>query len=125
MGVATGETPADAAESETLSMRRNSKRENRETPETPSAALRWGTVGEGANRASHMHVSGESDDSVVPAKRTNKTGLTAAAESVEERESTKGNATRTLHVPDSAPDQRDIGSRGVREAATLSRHHPR
>jgi hypothetical protein len=41
-----------------------------------------------------VHVFGESDDSVVPAKRTNKTGPKAVAESVEERESAKGNAAR-------------------------------
>jgi hypothetical protein len=114
-----------AAESKTLSMCGNSKRENRETPDIPSAASRWGTVGEGANRTSHMHVSGESDDSVVPAKRTNKAGPKAAAESVEERESTEGNVTRTLYVPDTVPDQTWHRIARRTEGSVLSRHHPR
>ncbi|MCG2684981.1 MAG: hypothetical protein L6306_15360, partial [Planctomycetales bacterium] len=45
-------------------------------------------------RTSDMHVSGESDRPIVPKKRTNKAGPKAAAESVEERGLTKGNATR-------------------------------
>ena len=43
-----------------------------------------------------MHVSRESDGPIVPEKRANKAGPKAAAESVEGRGSTKGNATRTL-----------------------------
>ena len=90
---------ADAAESETLSMRGNSMRGNRETPEASSSnkahrAKRGGDRSEKAvGRASDMHVSGESDRPMVPKKRTNKAGPKAAAESVEERGLTKGNAT--------------------------------
>jgi hypothetical protein len=40
----------------------------------------------------------------------NKAGLTAAAESVEERGPTKRNAERTLLVPDTEPGKRGIGS---------------
>jgi group II intron reverse transcriptase/maturase len=64
-----------------------------------------------------MHVSRESDDSIVPKKRANKAGPKAAAELVEGRESTKGNAKRTLLVPDAVPGRRGIGLRGIREAA--------
>ncbi len=42
------------------------------------------------SQPSDMHVTEESDDLVVPGKRANKAG-TPAAESVEERGSTKGN----------------------------------
>ena len=41
----------------------------------------------------------------------------AAAESVEERGPTKGNATRILLAPDTAPGKRGMGLWGVREAA--------
>jgi hypothetical protein len=84
-----GESSRDAAESETLSMCGTFQHGNRETPETPSPATA-GTVGEGDLPKSDMHVSGESDDLVVPGKRANKAG-TPVAESVEERGSTKGN----------------------------------
>jgi hypothetical protein len=64
-----------------------------------------------------MHVSRESDDFIVPEKWTNNARPMAAAESVEGRGSTKGNATRTLLAPDSAPGKRGMGLLGVREAA--------
>ena len=113
----------DAAESETLSMRGNSMRGNRETPEASTSknvplAFRGGDRSEKAvGRTSDMHVSGESDRPIVPKKRANKAGSKAAAESVEERGLTKGNATQTLLAPDSVPGRRGMGLRGVREAA--------
>jgi len=128
---------ADAAESETLSMRGNSMRGNRETSETSSSngaqrAKRGGDRSEKAvGRTSDMHVSGESDRPIVPKKRTNKAGPKAAAESVEERGLTKGNATRTSLAPDSVPGNRVIGSLGVRIVArrktrrAVDRHYPR
>jgi RNA-directed DNA polymerase len=106
----------DAAESETLSMRGNSLHGNRETLETPPP--QGGGRSEKANgRTADVHVFRESDDSIVPKKRTNKAGPKAAAESVEGRGSTKGNAQRTLLAPDSEPGKRGTGLRGVREAA--------
>ena len=71
---------ADAAESETLSMRGNFMRGNRETPETSSPNnAPWATCGgdrseKAVGRTSDMHVSGESDRPIVPKKRTNKAG---------------------------------------------------
>ena len=97
-----GESSGDAAESKTLSMCETFQHGNRETPETPSPAMA-GTVGEGDMPTSDMHVSGESDDLVVPEKRANKAG-TPVAESVEERGSTKGNGISGGHMPDTAPD---------------------
>jgi len=52
----------------------------------------------------------------TPEKRANKVGQ-PAAESVEGRGSTKGNATQTLLAPDSEPGKRGIGLWGVRAAA--------
>ena len=104
----------DAAESKTLSMRGNSMHGNRETLETP-APQGAGRFEKANGRTADAHVFRESDGLVVPKKRTNKTGPMAAAESVEGRGSTKGNAERTLLAPDTAPGMRDIGLRGVRE----------
>jgi len=119
---------ADAAESETLCMCGNSMRGNRETPgASPSnnahRAKRGGDRSEKAiGRTSGMHVLGESDGFIVPKKRANKAAtmhrmVPAAAESVEGRGPTKGNATRTLLAPDTAPGKRGMGLWGVREAA--------
>jgi RNA-directed DNA polymerase len=107
--------PMDAAESKTLSMRGNSMHGNRETLETPAPH------GEGRSekaecRTADMHVSRESDGPIVPEKRANKAGP-PAAESVEGRGPTKGNATRTLLAPDTVPGKRGMGLWGVREAA--------
>ena len=106
----------DAAESETLRMRGNSMHGNRETLETPTPQG-VGRSEKALCRTSDMHVSRESDGPIVPQKRANKAGPTAAAESVEGRGSTKGNAERTLLAPDTEPGKRGIGLRGVREAA--------
>ena len=97
-------------------MRGNSLHGNRETLETPSP--QGGGRSEKANgRTADMHVSRESDGPIVPEKRANKAGLMAAAESVEGRGSTKGNAERTLLAPDTEPGKRGMGLWGVRKAA--------
>src|SRR5512141_1108541 len=90
----------DAAESETLRMRGNSLHGNRETLGTPTP--RGGGRSEKADcRTADMHVSRESDGLIVPKKRANNAAVMpcrvpAAAESVEGRGSTKGNAEQTL-----------------------------
>lgn len=61
-----------------------------------------------------------SDTDPTATKRANKAGQ-PAAECVEERGPTKGNAKRTLHVPDAESGRRGIGLRGVREAARRDR----
>ncbi len=94
--------PLDAAESKTLSMRRNSLHGNRETLETPSPCWR-GTVREGVCRTADTHVSRESDGPIVPEKQANKAGLKAAAESVEGRGPAKGNDMQVLLAADTAP----------------------
>jgi RNA-directed DNA polymerase len=112
----------DAAESETLRMRGNSLHGNRETLETPSLEGSRGRSEKAHGQTSDTHVFRESDDSIVPKKRTNNAVTmpcmeTTAAESVEGRESTKGNAARTLLAPDAVPGKRGMGLWGVREAA--------
>ena len=92
----------DAAESETLRMRGNSLHGNRETLETPPPQGE-GRSGKALCRTPDMHVSRESDDSIVPEKRANNAGSKAVAEPVEGRGSTKGNAQRTLLAPDTEP----------------------
>jgi RNA-directed DNA polymerase len=108
--------PLDAAESKTLRMRGDSMYGNRE-PLEASQPDGGGRSEKAICRTSDAHVSRESDGPIVPKKRTNKAGSTAAAESVEERGPTKGNATRTLLAPDTVPGKRGMGLWGVREAA--------
>src|SRR5262245_32952780 len=106
------ELPIDAAESKTLSMCGNSLRENRETPET-SLPDGGGERSEKApGQTADMHVAGESDGFVVPAKRANKAGL-PAAESVEGRDSAEGNVDQPLQVPDAVPGKHGIGLAGI------------
>src|SRR5438876_1929526 len=107
----------DAAESQTLSMRESSMCENRETPEIPLADGGEGRPEKATSPTSGTYVSGESDDSIVPAKQANKVGQPAAAEPVEGRESTKGNAFADGRVPDTEPDQRVDPLEGVRQVA--------
>src|SRR6516165_3557148 len=79
---ANREPAVDAAESQTLGMRRYSLRENRETPGTPLTEGGEGRREKAIGQASRMHVPGESDDSLVPTKQANKGGQPAPAESV-------------------------------------------
>jgi hypothetical protein len=83
----------DTAESETLGMWGNSMGENREALQTPTLDGGVGRSKKAKSRNVDVHVCGESDGLVVPTKRANKAGAYAlAAESAEERRSTKGNA---------------------------------
>jgi len=68
-------------------------RENRETPAVSRRDdLERSVKGD---RTTDMHAAGESDDSIVPAKRANNGGTSAPAESVEGRGSANGN---TFHL---------------------------
>jgi RNA-directed DNA polymerase len=106
----------DPAESETLRMRGNSLHGNRETLEIP-LSQDAGRSEKASCHTSDMHVSRESDGPIVPKKQVNKAGPQAAAEPVEGRGPTKGNAERTLLAPDAEPGKRGMGLWGVREAA--------
>src|SRR5215468_8421168 len=85
----------NTAESETLGMWGNSMGENREALQTPTLDSRVGRSKKARSRKVDMHVCGESDGLIVPAKRANKAGAGAlAAESAEGRRATEGNATQ-------------------------------
>ena len=118
-----GESAGDAAESETLSMRGTFQLGNREALETssptsaasgPGGGERWEKV---SDQAFHVYVSGESDDLVVPEKQANNASPTVAAESVEGRGSTKGNALQQATVRTQRRNSVSFGLCGVREAA--------
>lgn len=87
------ELPFDAAESKTLSMRGNFLRENRETPGTSSPDGGGERSDKATGRTADMHVRGESDGSIVPAKRANQ-AEPSAAESVEGREPAEARQVR-------------------------------
>ena len=118
------ELPFDAAESQTPSMRGNSMRENRETHGAPPPDGGGGRSGK-AKPKPDAHVPGKSDGVAVPTKRANNAAddVPDAAESVEERTPTEGNAERIILAPDAVPaKRRGIGLRGVREAETSDRY---
>jgi RNA-directed DNA polymerase len=69
-----GKPAAHAAESETLSMRENSMRENRETPAMSLAVGVKDRPEKASSHTSGVNVAGESDDPIVPTKRANKVG---------------------------------------------------
>jgi len=106
----------DATESETPRTCGNSMRENRETPEVPPPDGGGGRPEKAYRRTSGMHVSGESDDPIVPTNPTNKTGQ-PAAELEEGRGSTKGNARQTAAYRAQDRVSVSIGLEGVRQAA--------
>ena len=83
-----GKRETSTAESKTWCMYGNSKRENREIPSAPWLRS-WGRLANLTEGTANMHADGKSDDFVLPSTRANK-AATAAAESVEERESPKG-----------------------------------
>jgi group II intron reverse transcriptase/maturase len=114
------EPAANAAESETLSMRGNSSHEKREIRRVPAGGAA-GRPEKVYDRTSGMYARGKSDDRVVPEKPPNKGVHEAPAEVVEGRRSAKGNtmqatATRTQSRLDAL-----IALDRVREAARRDR----
>jgi hypothetical protein len=110
------ESSGDAPESETLSMRRNSMRENRETSKTPSPVTDEGRPEKAFSRTAGVHVLEESDDLIVPAKRTNNVGQPATAEPVEGRRSREGTVLHADHVPDTVLESTGCLAAGPRSA---------
>jgi len=124
------ELPFDAAESKTLHMHGNSMRENRETPAVLASDGGAGRSGKAKASKPDMHAAAESDVLIVPTKRANKVTTLAkssaananlaeavlaeasvvAAESVEERRTTKGNAPQSLSH---RTQRRGCGSQGL------------
>jgi RNA-directed DNA polymerase len=118
----------DAAESKTLSMCGSSMRENRETPQTPTVEGGVGRSGKAESRNPDVHVCGESDVLVGPTKWANKvdehlgrSGCALAAESAEERRTTKGNVARPAVVRTQSRGTALSGLCGVRQAASRDR----
>jgi len=119
-----GEPYTNPARSETLSMRGNSLRRNREIPQVPVADGAAGRPEKVSDRTSGMHACGKSDGCIVPKKLPNKDGHCSSAEAVEGRRPTEGNT-----LPSAAPRTQcrtgaSIGLQRVREAATLLRQAP-
>ena len=115
-----GETLTDTAESENLSMRQNSNRENREIPLVSDSAEseRFANVSDGK---ANMYADGKSDGSVVPATTTNNGATEAPAESDEGRDPAKRNAEQdTLHRTPGRIQGKSCGLAGVREAANFA-----
>ena len=127
------ELPFDAAESKTLHMRGNSMRENRETPATPVSDGDAGRSGKAQAPKPDMYGAGESHALIVARKRANKVVSrtktdaadadeaevvlaavsVAAAESVEGRSATKGNAPQTASHRTQSRGRGSLGLWGV------------
>jgi hypothetical protein len=108
----------NTAESETLGMWGSSMRGNREALQTPALGGSAGRSKKAKSRTVDMHVCGESDGLIVPAKRANKAGgYTLAAESAEGRRSTKGNAPQAHSYRTQSRGSESQGLWRVRQAA--------
>ena len=116
MSNAHGEFRITPTESETTSTVGNFPRGSRETPET-SVSQEADRSEKARCRKSDVHVSGESDSSIVPTKRANKGGLPTPAESVEGRELTEENAEQSLPGRTQSRPPGSRGLLGVRVAA--------
>jgi len=90
-------------------------RENRETPSV-SGSSTPDRLEKATSSTSSMHAGGESDEQVVPAKRSNK-GERSPAESVEGSCSTKGNTEEAHTCRTQGREHVSQGLGGVREAA--------
>jgi hypothetical protein len=90
-------------------------RENREAP-LASGSSTPDRLEKATSYKTSMHAGGESDERVVPAKRSNK-GEQSPAESVEGSRSTKGNAEETYTRRTPSRERVSQGLGGVREAA--------
>ena len=131
MSSAHGEFPITPTESQTTGTVGNFPRGSRETPET-SVSQEADRSEKARCRTSDVYVSGESDSSIVPKKRTNKGGLPTPAEPVEGRGLTEENQT-VATGPDTAPGSRVARTAGRTSRGTpgfcpdvrRDRHHPR
>jgi hypothetical protein len=108
MSSALGKLPVTPTESKTTCTVGNFPRGSREAPGT-SVSQEADRSEKARRRKSDVHVSGESDSSIVPKKQANK-GSSLPAESVEGRGLTKENAQQSL--PDRT-QRRAPGSRGL------------
>ena len=108
--------PQDPAQSETPGMYGNSTRENRETPSTPAGEDAAGRLEKALSPKSNMHVGGESEGRILPAKCPNK-GEQAPAEGMEGRRPTKENIGQATPPRTQSRTSELSGLLGVREVA--------
>ena len=97
-------------------MHGNSTRENREAPSTPVAEGAAGRLEKALSPKSSMHVDGESDGRVVPAKCPNK-GEQAPTEGMEGRRPTKENIGQATPPRTQSRTSELSDLHGVREVA--------
>lgn len=114
MGDDNREPAMNPAQSETPSMSGNSTRENREAPLVSGS--RPDRLEKVTSSTTSMNAGGESDEQVVPGRRSNK-GEQTPAESDEGSCSTKGNTEETSTLRTQSRGGVSQGLRGVREAA--------
>ena len=98
-------------------MRENSRRENREIPQVSPSANDGDRPEKASGRTSGMHAGGKSDVPIVPTKRANNADEQSAAESVEGRGTTKGNAEQPTMLRTQSRTGMTDGLRRIREAA--------
>jgi RNA-directed DNA polymerase len=103
------------AQSESPGMSGNSTRENRETPSV-SGSSRPDRLAKVTSYTASMNADGESDEQVVPAKRSNNEGR-SSEEGVEGSCSTKGNTEEAHTCRTQSREHVSQGLGGVREAA--------
>jgi RNA-directed DNA polymerase len=102
----------------------NFKRENRETPVTSQGSFfeRWERSENASGGNADTHVTGESDESIVPPTSANNGATEAPTESTEGRDSANGNAKPPASPRTQSRVQRGSrGLSGVREAARKNR----
>jgi RNA-directed DNA polymerase len=124
-----GESSSDPAQSETLSMRGNSLRGNREVPVPSIVDGSMDRSGKGNPLTPDMHGAGKSDDGVVPEKSPNKGRR--PAEAMEGRPSTKGNSVPTatsstqsgIGVSPGLHRVREVAGRDKKARFTALLHH--
>src|SRR5208282_5193388 len=108
--------PPDSAQSKTPGMHGNSMRENREAPSMPAGKDAAGRLEKALSPKSNMHVGGESDGRILPAKCPNK-GEQAPAEGMEGRRPTKENIGQATPPRTQSRASELSVLRGVREVA--------
>ena len=125
------EVQPDPARSKTRRTHGTSLRENREIPPSPGADGASGRIGKAEGRKPMMHGGGKSDGPIRPAKPPNKAPR-GAAEVVEERSPTKGNAgqrntprtqRRNHGVPSGLDRVREAAKRDRKTRFTALFHH--
>ena len=91
MSNVSGESDVTPTESKTTGTVGNFSHGSRETPETSASFMEADRSEKARCHTSDMHVSGESDSSIVPKKQANKGSGPLSAESVEGRGLTEEN----------------------------------